>query len=91
MSIKDGKHNRNKDAECQNRWLHDLKPILVDRTIKAIRYLTDAEVDQLGWMRSAIVLELDDGTAIWPSADDEGNDAGALFTTNESMPTIPVI
>lgn len=91
MSIKDGKHNRNGEAESQNRWLHDLKPILVGRTIESIRYLSDSERDELGWMRSSIVLQLDDGTLLWPSADDEGNDAGALFTTNENMPTIPVI
>jgi hypothetical protein len=79
------------DKETQNRWLHDIRPILVGRTIKAIRYLCTGEVDDLGWQRSSIVLELDDGTQLWPSADDEGNDAGALFTTNPDMPTIPVI
>ena len=91
MSIKDGKHNLNKEHECQNRWLHDIRPILVGRTITAVRYLSDTEADEIGWDHSSIVLELDDGTALWPSADDEGNDAGALFTTNENMQTIPVI
>ncbi len=81
----------NQQADTQNRWLHDLRPILVGRTIKSIRYLSDEEREELGWFRSAIVLTLDDGTSIWPSADDEGNDAGALFTTNDNMPTIPVI
>ena len=78
-------------SSTKDRWLHDLRPILVGRTIKAIRYLTDDEVDELGWNSAAIVMELDDGTQLWPSRDDEGNDAGALFTTNEDMPTIPVI
>ena len=91
MSLKDGKHSLNKEHECQTRWLHDLRPILVGRTTKRIRYLSDKEVEELGWYNSAVVLELDDGTAIWPSKDDEGNDAGALFTTNPDMPTIPVI
>ncbi len=81
----------NQQAETQNRWLHDLRPILVGRTISNLRYLTDSECEEIGWYHSAVVLILDDGTAIWPSADDEGNDAGALFTTNLDMPTIPVI
>ena len=91
MSIKDGKHNRNQQAATQDRWLHNLRPILVGRTIESIRYLSDSECEDLGWFRSAIALVLDDGTTIWPSADDEGNDAGALFTSNEDMPIIPVI
>lgn len=81
----------NARGDSQNRWLHDAAPILVGRTIKRIRYLSDSERDELMWDRASIVLELDDGTLLWPSADDEGNDAGALFTTNLDMPTIPVI
>lgn len=52
---------------------------LIGRTIKSIRYLTRQEMDNLAWYSSAIVIELSDGTLLWPSADDEGNNAGALF------------
>ena len=34
---------------------------------------------------------LDDGTALWPSRDDEGNDAGVLFTTIQGLEAIPGI
>lgn len=64
---------------------------LVGRTIIGFRYLTDEEKGHMGWDASAPVLILDDGTAIWPSADDEGNDAGALFTTLDDVPIVPVI
>jgi hypothetical protein len=37
------------------------------------------------------MIELEDGTIIYPSRDDEGNDAGALFTSNEKTPTLPVM
>jgi hypothetical protein len=37
------------------------------------------------------MLVLDDGTQLWPSADDEGNDPGALQTTIPGLATIPVI
>jgi hypothetical protein len=37
------------------------------------------------------VLELDNGHLVWPAADDEGNDAGVLNTTNEHQPVLPVM
>ena len=79
------------NAETINRWLLDINRKLQGRTIKEARYLTDAEAEGLGWHRKAVVLILDNGHQIWPSADDEGNDAGAMFTTFEDLETIPVI
>jgi hypothetical protein len=38
-----------------------------------------------------VVLTLDDGTQLYPAADDEGNNAGALFTTLADLDTIPVV
>ena len=51
---------------------------LVGRRIVEARYMTPKEVKTLMWNRAALVLVLDDGTAIYPQCDDEGNDAGAL-------------
>jgi hypothetical protein len=48
-------------------------------------------MENLGWDKSGIVLMLDDGTYIYPSRDDEGNGAGALFTSHADLPVIPVI
>ncbi len=77
--------------ETKKRWIKEIKPILVGRTIIRIRYLSDSECKDMGWYNSSIVLELDNGTLLFPSADDEGNDAGALFTSHKDMQTIPVI
>lgn len=60
------------------QWAAKLKP-LVGRTIVGVRYLDDAEVTQLGLAHHPVCLQLDDGALLWPIADDEGNDAGALF------------
>jgi hypothetical protein len=79
------------NAETINRWLLDINRKLKGRTIREVRYLSDTECEQLGWTRKAAVLILDNGHQIWPSADDEGNDAGAMFTTFEDLETIPVI
>ena len=72
-------------------WAAEVRELLVGRTITAVRYMSSEEMDELGWYRSGIVLTLDNGLSLFPSRDDEGNDAGALFTTSEEMPTIPVI
>ena len=52
---------------------------LCGRTIKGIRYMTPAEMDNVGWHRAPLILILDDNTLLFASSDDEGNDAGALF------------
>ena len=76
-------------------WAARFKP-LIGRTITKIGYLTQSEMNRLGWYASAFVIQLDDGTLLYPSADDEGNGAGALFTQAGSKtaglePIAPVI
>lgn len=71
-------------------WLKKIEKLLLGRTIKLVRYMTNEEANEFGWYRRAVVIQLNDGTCIYPSRDDEGNDAGALFTTSEELPTIPV-
>lgn len=65
--------------------------LLVGRKIERVRYLTEKEREGLGWSKRSLVLILDDGTYVWPSADDEGNNAGAFFTTNSKLELIPTI
>ena len=57
----------------------------------SVRYTTDEETEALGWRCKALVFNLDNGLSFYPSADDEGNDAGAIFTTDEELEVIPVI
>ena len=72
-------------------WSDKVAAELVGKAIVAVRYLTEEEREELGWYDRSVVLQLDDGTLIWPSRDDEGNGAGALFTTIDEVPTVPVI
>lgn len=69
---------RKTDEELKLQWADSLKPLL-GRTIVGIRYMTPEEMDAAGWDRSPVMLILDDGTLFYPSSDDEGNDAGALY------------
>jgi hypothetical protein len=50
-------------------------------------------MDAFGWRYKSIVLTLDDNTLVFPSRDDEGNDAGALHYLPEhsGAGVIPVI
>jgi len=72
-------------------WTDAAAKFLVGKTIKSVRYMSASDVKVFGWYSSALVIEFTDGSCIFPSADDEGNDAGALFTSSEDIPTIPVM
>jgi len=62
------------------------------RTIKAVSYLEADEKESLSWEESSIVLELDDGTLIFPSFNDDGLFAGPLFIQlNGEFEVIPAI
>ena len=75
----------------EDTWTKRGADALVGRKIVGFRYLDELEMDGLGWDYSAPVLVLDDGNVLFPSADDEGNNAGAMFTTIEGLETIPVM
>jgi hypothetical protein len=75
----------------ETRWTKIAQSALLNRTIKNVRYMTQEEADHFGWDSRAVVLELDNGHLLWPSRDDEGNDAGAIFTTDERADTLPVL
>ena len=63
-------------------WTEKAKSVLLDKKIVDVRYLQNDEMEMLGWYHRCVVIELEDGTLVFPSKDDEGNDAGALFYEN---------
>lgn len=72
-------------------WTDIASKMLLGRKIVAVRYMSQEEADDMGWYQRPVVLQLDDGNIIYPSHDDEGNDAGALFTNDKDNPTLPVL
>jgi hypothetical protein len=65
---------------------------LVGKTIRRVRYLNDQERDDIAWNKSALIIEFTDGHWIIPMRDDEGNDAGSLWTSSQSkLNVIPTI
>lgn len=79
--------------DLTKKWTEYAAENLVGRKIVACRYLTKEEMEGLGWYERCIVLQLDDGSVIYPSQDDEGNGPGALFgnTKDGDAITCPVL
>ena len=79
-------------AEQTYRWQKKIEKQLCGRTIVSVRYMTPQEAESSGWYYQPILLILDDGTALCPMSDDEGNEASALCVlNNEELSTIPVM
>lgn len=69
----------NYTTQHKANWQKVAQKLLLGRKIVAVSWMTDEERQDAGWEHTAVVLVLDNGYLIWPSADGEGNDAGALF------------
>ena len=65
----------------KKEWSNKFRNLLGKRIV-GVRYLTQEETEASGWYSSPIVIELDDGSALIPQQDDEGNDGGALWIAN---------
>jgi hypothetical protein len=76
-------------SEVETKWNKRAKA-LEGRKIVKVEYLTQEEADDLGWSSRPICIGLDDGSWIYPSMDDEGNDGGALFSSKPEY-QFPVI
>jgi len=72
-------------------WTDLSKKHLVGKKIIAVRYMSNANLKNFMWHSCPIEIQLEDGHWLTPTMDDEGNDGGALFTTYEKLPCIPVI
>ncbi len=77
--------------KLKDKWSEEVYKKLVGLKIIDVRYMTDKETKAYDWPCAAIVIVLEDGNTLIPSTDDEGNGPGALFTTFEDLPIIPVI
>ena len=77
----------------EKTWTSYAKARLVGKKIKSVRYLTPLEQNSMEWFNRPLVIQLDDGSLIFPSMDDEGNDGGALFGQSKDGKewTFPVI
>lgn len=77
----------------EQQWIEYGEKHLLGRKITYVSYLNKVDAEARDWFRRPIILQLDDGTFIYPSSDDEGNDGGTLFgqLKNGEDLTFPVL
>ncbi len=74
------------------KWQNSIRKLLVGKTIRHVRYLTDKEMEDCMWHKNPLLIEFTDGTAIVSQSDDEGNDGGAYYYFGKKkQEVIPVI
>ena len=70
-------------------WNDKAREVLRGKTITDARYLTDEEMEMMGWYKRPLCFFLSDGTSCILSCDDEGNDGGVLFYGKDGvLPTL---
>lgn len=61
---------------------------VVGRTITGVRLMTKAELEKEGWSigryDDPLVIELDNGSLLYASQDDEGNGPGVIFGASKT-------
>ena len=77
----------------EKHWNEFAKKHLVGKRIASVRYMSKEEADQMGWHSRPLAIIFTDGSFIFPSMDDEGNDGGTLFgqTSNGEDIAFPVL
>jgi hypothetical protein len=83
--------NSSHQDEITKKWEDRCSAILVGKTIKCVRYQFTSEMKDMGWSKKSLVIFFTDGSYLFPSSDDEGNNAGALFTSFKGLEGIPTI
>ena len=72
-------------------WQSKVNKHLIGKKIVKVEWLDPKEADRLfGWDYQPCEIHLDDGTILTPSQDDEGNNAGSIFTNIQDLRCIPV-
>jgi|15BtaG_2_1085339.scaffolds.fasta_scaffold00048_62 hypothetical protein len=79
--------------ECRERWVNYAREQLVGRTITNAFMMSQDDCDAMDWGSSGLMLELDNGTVIYPVRDDEGNGPGTLrgVTKDGEQLVFPVV
>jgi hypothetical protein len=73
------------------RWNKIAADMLVGQVVSSVRYMTPKEASDSGFASRPVVIEFGSGLHIFPMRDDEGNDAGALATSDRKNSCLPVL
>jgi hypothetical protein len=75
----------------EERWNKVAHQLLVGRTVTDAFYMPARDARENGFQSRPLAIAFDNGLVLFPLADDEGNDAGALATTDAKNPLLPVL
>ena len=77
----------------ESQWTQYAEKRLIGKRIVSVFYMSEKEMEELGWSKRPLYLKLDDGSIISPQMDDEGNDGGALYyyKSKDNETTLPVL
>ena len=73
----------------KKKWQDKAEKILLGKHIIKVEWMTDEECEEMMWSSKPVCFQLDDGTWLYPSQDDEGNNGGALDCTSKGV--LPVM
>jgi hypothetical protein len=66
------------NLELTQTWVEKAREVLKGRTIVAVTYASERDIADSYFSKRGLRILLDNGTEIYPMADDEGNDFGAV-------------
>ena len=76
----------------ENRWTKLSAKHLLGKKITKVFYMPEDVTEEIGWYKRPLMLQLDDGSYLYPQMDDEGNDGGALYyQKGDKGETLPVL
>jgi hypothetical protein len=70
--------------DLETFWNKRARQVLLGQTIVSVNYMSEENAEQMGWYKRPIMFKLSNGTICYLSCDDEGNDGGALFFTDNN-------
>lgn len=81
------------EKNLDTKWNQVARKALLGKTIVAVNYMSPENAKDMYWNKRPIMFELSDGSVCFISADDEGNDGGALFMQDKDGKdiTLPVL
>ena len=89
--------NETDQQKLVEKWNKTASDLLVGLQVERAYYMPRKSTDQMNWHASPLVIKLVDpkdktkSIHLFPMSDDEGNEAGALATSADEEPVMPVI
>ena len=71
-------------------WQKRIEKYLLGKSIVKLEYMSEEDAKEFGWSKRPIQILLNNGVWLTITQDDEGNNAGALFTNIQELPCCPV-